>query len=73
MLLEQYVPFLADSRQQKERKEWEKLLFMMDSTTISLFDNILKEVGRHPKSGKKKGGLKVHTVMRYVVGVPMVV
>lgn len=46
---------------------------MMDSTTISLFDNILKGVGRHPKSGKKKGGMKVHTVMKYYVGVPMVV
>ena len=45
----------------------------MDSTTISLFDNILKGVGRHPKSGKKKGGMKVHTVMKYLVGVPMVV
>ena len=46
---------------------------MMDSTTITLFDNILKGVGRHPKSGKKKGGLKVHTLMKYHVGVPMVV
>ena len=46
---------------------------MMDSTTISLFDNILKGVGRHPKSGKKKGGMKVHTLMKYDVGVPMVV
>lgn len=45
----------------------------MDSTTITLFDNILKGVGRHPKSGKKKGGMKVHTVMKYQVGVPMVV
>ncbi len=45
----------------------------MDSTTISLFGNILKGVGRHPKSGKKKGGMKVHTVMKYHVGVPMVV
>lgn len=45
----------------------------MDSTTITLFDNILKGVGRHPKSGKKKGGMKVHTVMKYHVGVPMVV
>lgn len=64
---------LTDSCSRKEQKDWERLLFMMDSTTISLFDNILKGVGRHPKSGKKKGGLKVHTVMRYVVGVPMVV
>jgi hypothetical protein len=46
---------------------------MMDSTTITLFDNILKGVGCHPKSGKKKGGMKVHTVMKYHVGVPMVV
>lgn len=45
----------------------------MDSTIITLFDNILKGVGRHPKSGKKKGGMKVHTVMKYHVGVPMVV
>ena len=80
VLLEHYAKFLADSRPPKsykgcthEPKDWEKLLYMMDSTTISLFDNILKGVGRHPKSGKKKGGMKVHTVMKYHVGVPMVV
>jgi hypothetical protein len=72
-LLERYTPFLADSRSQCAEKEWEKALYMMDSTTISLFDNLLKGVGRHPKSGKKKGGMKVHTVMKYHVGVPMVV
>ena len=72
-LLDRYAPFLADSRSKGEEMEWEKLLYMMDSTTISLFDNILKGVGRHPKSGKKKGGMKVHTVMKYQVGVPMVV
>ncbi len=72
-LLERYAPFLADSRSKGEEKGWEKTLYMMDSTTISLFDNILKGVGRHPKSGKKKGGMKVHTVMKYHVGVPMVV
>lgn len=79
-LLEKYASFLADSRpprsykgQPHEPKDWEKVLYMMDSTTITLFDNILKGVGRHPKSGKKKGGMKVHTVMRYHVGVPMVV
>ena len=79
-LLEKYARFLADSRPPKgykgqthEPKEWEKLLYMMDATTISLFDNRLKGVGRHPKSGKKKGGMKVHTVMKYYVGVPMVV
>lgn len=79
-LLEKYAKFLADSRppksykgQTREPKDWEKLLYMMDSTTIPLFSNILKGVGRHPKSGRKKGGMKVHTVMKYHVGVPMVV
>lgn len=72
-LLERYTPFLADSRPTGHKKSWEKQLYMMDSTTITLFDNILKGVGRHPKHGKKKGGMKVHTVMKYQVGVPMVV
>lgn len=72
-LLTKYGPFLADSRAKSEGKQWEDLLYMMDSTTISLFDNLLKGVGRHPKNGKKKGGMKVHTVMKYNVGVPMVV
>ena len=77
--MEKYAKFLADSRPPKsdkgqthEPKDWEKLLYMMDSTTITLFDNILKGVRRHPKSGKKKGGKKVHTVMKYHVGVPIV-
>ena len=48
-------------------------LYMMDSITVTLFDNLLKGVGRHPKSGKKKAGMRVHTVMKYQVGVPMVV
>ena len=69
---------LADSRpprrykrQTHEPKDWERLLFMMDSSAIALSDNILKGVGRHPKLSKKKGGMKVHTVMKYHVGVPM--
>jgi hypothetical protein len=49
-----YAPFLADSRITKEQKEWEKLLCMMDSTTVSLFDNILKGVGRHQNQAKRK-------------------
>ena len=38
---------------------WMKRLSIVDSTTISLFSNILlKGVGRHPKKGKKKGGIE---------------
>ncbi len=52
---------LADSRPSKcykgqthEPKDWEKLLYMMDSTTITLFDNILKGVGRHRNQARKR-------------------
>ena len=48
-----------------------KRLQIIDSTTISLFSNLLfKRVGRNPKTGKKKGGIKVHTVIHANEGVP---
>jgi len=35
--------------------------YAFDSTTITLFSQVMKGVGRNPKGdGKKKGGLKVH-------------
>ena len=35
--------------------------YAFDSTTVTLFSDIMKGVGRNPKDdGKKKGGLKVH-------------
>ncbi|WP_394707707.1 transposase [uncultured Bacteroides sp.] len=59
-----------DSRFQNEPK-WMKRLQIIDSTTISLFSNLLfKGVGRHPKTGKKKGGIKVHTVTHANESVP---
>ena len=48
-----------------------KRLQIIDSTTITLFSNLLfKGVGRHPKTGKKKGGIKVHTVIHADESVP---
>ena len=48
-----------------------KRIQIIDSTTITLFSNLLfKGVGRHPKTGKKKGGIKVHTVIHANEGVP---
>lgn len=41
-----------------------KRLYIMDSTTITQFKDILKGVGRNPVNGKKKGGIKAHTVIR---------
>jgi len=50
---------LADSR-----------FYIMDSTTFSLFKDILRGVGRNPKEGKKKGGIKAHTIIRTSENVP---
>lgn len=60
----------SDSRGRLSAK-WMKRLQIIDSTTISLFSNLLfKGVGRNPKTGKKKGGIKVHTVIHANEGVP---
>lgn len=60
----------SDSRTGKE-PEWMKRLQIIDSTTTTLFSNLLfKGVGRHPKTGKKKGGIKVHNVIHANEGVP---
>lgn len=48
-----------------------KKLQIIDSTTISLFSNLIfKGVGRNPKTGKKKGGMKVHVCIQGNEGVP---
>ena len=60
----------SDSRKNRDTA-WMKRLQIIDSTTVTLFSNLLfKGVGRHPKSGKKKGGIKVHTVIHANEGVP---
>lgn len=61
MLIEHFKPFLSVSR--LDNVSFEKL-FLFDSTTISLFSEVMKGVGRNPKNeGKKKGGLKVHMLV----------
>ena len=58
MLLKHFEPVLSVSR--KEKISFEKF-YAFDSTTITLFSDVMKGVGRNPKNeGKKKGGLKVH-------------
>jgi hypothetical protein len=56
-----HVSSLADSRLSDADM---KRLYIMDSTTISLFKDILQGVGRNPKEGKKKGGIKAHTIIK---------
>ncbi|MEI7580066.1 MAG: IS4 family transposase [bacterium] len=50
-----------------------KQIEIFDSTSISLFKDILKCVGRKPKNGKRKGGIKVHTVINVDETVPKLI
>lgn len=66
-LVDRYKSFLSDSRTYGLTF---KELLIIDSTTIRLFSDILKGVGRNPKNdGKKKGGLKVHMLIDAVQSV----
>ena len=70
-LYSRYRPVLSSDSRSGKTPKWMRRLQIIDSTTITLFSNLLfKGVGRHPKSGKKKGGIKVHTVIHANEGVP---
>lgn len=65
-----YESVLSDSR---KKGALDKRLFLVDSTTISLFQEILKNAGKTPANGKRKGGLKAHVVINAHEDVPQLV
>ena len=65
-----HASVLADSRLSDADL---RRLYIMDSTTISLFKDILRGVGRNPKEGRKKGGIKAHTIIKASENVPCLV
>lgn len=69
-LFNKYRSFLSDSSPLSLPV---KHLKIVDSTTISLFSDILKGVGRNPINGKKKGGIKMHTMINALEDVPCLV
>lgn len=69
-LLRKYGHHISDSR---IKDVINKQIEIFDSTTISLFKDILKCVGRNPENGRKKGGIKVHTVINVDETVPKMV
>ncbi len=69
-LFKKYRLFLSDSSPLSPPI---KHLKIVDSTTISLFSDILKGVGRNPITGKKKGGIKMHTMINALEDVPCLV
>jgi Transposase DDE domain/Domain of unknown function (DUF4372) len=67
-LYKKYAPFLSDSR----KKNNDSKLYIFDATTISLFQEVLRTSGKNP-SGKRKGGIKVHTLIRSDQDVPCMI
>jgi hypothetical protein len=69
-LLRQHAGVLSDSRQ---RHCWKDGLHIIDSSTVSLFKDILSRVGRKPSNGQRKGGIKVHTQINLQQKVPKLI
>jgi hypothetical protein len=68
-LVKKYNHILSDSRIEQVIN---KQIQIVDSTTIGLFKEILKCVGRHAENGRKKGGIKLHTVINVDQAVPKI-
>lgn len=66
----QYKHFLSDS---SPKIVPVKNLKIVDSSTIGLFSDVLKGAGRNPLNGKKKGGIKMHTMINAREDVPCLV
>ncbi len=62
-----YKNTISDSRMKNDAI---KGLYIIDSSTISLFKAILKPAGRKRKDGKSKGGMKVHTLLNADTNMP---
>ncbi len=58
-----YDKYFPDSRDHTPQLHGNKDLFIMDSTTITLFSNVMKGAGSLKANGRKKGGVKVHTLI----------
>lgn len=69
-LLKEHHHLISDSR---VKGVIDKQIEIFDSTTISLFQDIMKCVGRTPANGKRKGGIKMHTVINVDEIVPKMV
>ena len=66
-----YKHELSSDSRKRQTPKWLDRLQIIDSTTVTLFSNLIfKGVGRHPKTGRKKGGIKVHANIHANEGVP---
>jgi len=68
-LLSRYQSILPDSRNRSKKDN----LYIFDSTSISLFQEILKASGLSCTDGKRKGGIKVHTLLHSAQDTPVMI
>lgn len=68
-LLRRYTSVLSDSRPVRRKNN----VYLMDSTTIALFQSILMGAGRNRNDGQRKGGIKVHTLLSASDDVPTMI
>ena len=66
-LYHHYFGFSPDSRL---KGKVENRLFLIDSTTISLFTEVMKGMGTRAVDGRKKGGAKAHLLVKASEDVP---
>ena len=69
-LFRKYASVLSDSR---AKHETATRIYIMDSTTITLYSEILKGAGRNSENGRKKGGIKTHTIIKESIDLPVFV
>lgn len=68
-ILDQYKAVLPDSRKRSKKNN----LYIFDSTSIALFKEILKGSGLSKQDGKRKGGIKVHTLLHAKTDMPVMI
>ncbi len=68
-LLKRYQPLLPDSRRRSPKNN----LYIFDSTSIALFQEVLKGSGLSKTDGRRKGGIKVHTLLHAKQDIPTMI
>jgi transposase len=68
-LLSRYHRVLPDSSKRSKKNN----LYIFDSTTITLFQEIIRGVGLSKTDGRRKGGIKVHTLLHAAHDIPTMV
>ncbi|HEX7846989.1 MAG TPA: IS4 family transposase [Chitinophagaceae bacterium] len=68
-LLAKYKSVLPDSRRSVKKNN----LYIFDATSIALFQEILKASGLSSADGKRKGGIKVHTLLHSAQDTPVMI